>query len=300
MARSWAFFRPYRVPPFVTKLEDPDGVIDRYYFKDLATANGAELRAGEPGTGIIASVDALKSDHFDPGKLHPLVRAVWEETTALEFRAEKLTWNPWMKPLAPLYRWIGRAMRQLEVPDERALPEEIKSRVSVMDVDRDGHTDYRVWLRTVDDNVYYVGAVFTHLCDGPRGTESYLDVILPLFRSNAAFVFQPTNFGVDGLCVRTGMSPSYEAGSYLIIPGASRYWMTPFFGLHEEIRVVPKQRDGSDYLEATHLTTFGPWLSFTLSYELHRKQGSGSPIQRTRARKRSSRRSPRVGRKRKN
>jgi hypothetical protein len=290
MGRSWAFFRPYRVPPFVTRLEDRDGVVGRHYFRDLAEEKGAELRDVTRGTGIIGSLDELKSRDFDPGKLSALVRMVWENTTSLEFSAVKLKWSPWMKPLAPLYRLIGRSMRQLTVPDEDLLPSVIKSRVSVMDVDRNGETDYRVWLRTVDRDVYYVGAVFTHKCDGSRGVESYLDVVLPLFRSNVAFVFQPSNLDHGGVCFRTGMPGSYDAGAYLIIPGPRRYWMAPFFGLQEEIRVVEKNHAGTPVLEATHLTSWLGFPSFTLTYVLRPARGGAGSIGRTRAR---SRRRPR-------
>ena len=102
MGRSWAFFRPYRVPPFVTRLIDRDGVVGRHYFEELARSTGADLRDGAPGGGVLRSIDELESDAFDPTKIDPLVRAVWEETTALEFRAEELEWSSVMKPFAPL------------------------------------------------------------------------------------------------------------------------------------------------------------------------------------------------------
>jgi hypothetical protein len=272
----------------VTRLEDPDGLVGRHYFRDLARARGAALSAGQPGTGILRSVAELTSDHFDPGKLAPEVRDVWERTTSLEFRALAMAWNPRRKWLEPVVRWISRAMQQIDVPEEEFLPNTIASHVSIMDEDRDGKPDYRVWLRTLEDRVFYVGAVFTHTCDGPNGRESYLDVILPVFQGNVAVVFQPFNRDDGGLCVRTHVPGSYDAGCHLIFPGPRRYWMAPFFGIHEEIRIVPK-RDPEGTLEAVHETTWRGGNVFKLSYELRPAGGGGQPIARTSARGRRRR-----------
>ena len=46
MARSWAFFSSYGVPAFVTRLEDHDGVVGRYFFRDLAKKTRANIREG--------------------------------------------------------------------------------------------------------------------------------------------------------------------------------------------------------------------------------------------------------------
>jgi hypothetical protein len=281
MLRSWALHRPFRAPPFVTTLADRDGVVGRHFFRDLAREAGGELRAGESNIGIVPCVDAMRSSHFEPSRLHPRVRDVWERTTALEFDAVELRPSSWSRPFWPLYRWIGRSMRQIEVPDPAALPSEIRSHVSVMDLDRDGRTDYRVWVRTVHDDVYYVAAVFTHKCDGPGGEESYLDAILPIWRSNLALVFQPSNLADGGLRASTRARGSRHAGSYLIVPRRDRYWMMPFFGLHEEISVVPRTQDPDTVLDATHVTTWFGFRSFTLRYELREKTGAGNPIRRT-------------------
>jgi hypothetical protein len=291
MGPSWAFFSPLRVPPYVTRLEDSDGLVGRHYFRDLARAKGGELTEGKPGTGILRSVTELKSDHFDPGKLAPEVRDVWERTTSLEFRAVRMKWNPWMKPFEPVYRLIARAMQQMDVPEEEFLPNVISSHVSIMDEDRDGDVDYRIWLRALEGRVFYVGAVFTHTCDGPNGRESYLNVILPVFRANVAVVFQPFNRDDGGLYIQTHVPNSYDAGCHLIFPGLHRYWMMPFFGIHEEIRLVPKG-DPDGTLEAIHETKWFRISCFQLSYELRPARGDDRPISRTSARSRRRRRTP--------
>jgi hypothetical protein len=67
--------------------------------------------------------------------------------------------------------------------------------------------------------------------------------------------------------------------------------MMPFFGIHEEIRLVPKG-DPDGTLEAIHETKWFRISCFQLSYELRPARGDDRPISRTSARSRRRRRTP--------
>jgi hypothetical protein len=279
LGSSWAFFEPYGEPPFVTPFADRDGVVGRRFFSDWVLEHRGTLTKAPPGTGIVASLDTLTSDHFDAGEVHPLVREVYEHTTAIDFLAAKavFTWYGWLWHV--LYnRLIARGMQQLDVPvDPRLLPRRLESEISLLDEDRDGREDRRVWVRSYagTDRIFYVGAVHTHRREIPGATNAYLDVVLPLWRANLAVVFQPVNLQHGGLALATRRPYRGDAGIHLVFPGRRRYSMMPGLGMHEEIRLTPRaDPDGHEWIEGLHRTTWRSLEMYRIPYTLRRHDPS--------------------------
>jgi hypothetical protein len=270
---SWALWEPYGEPEFVTPFEDLDGYVGRKFFSDWAASHGGTLRAAPAGAGILESLDELRSDCFDPAEVHPFVREVYEHTTLIKFLAERMrmTWLGWIFHY-PYNRLVARQMQQLDLPlDADFLPRRITSEVSLLDADADGVTDWRVWVRGYENSerIFYVGTVKTHRKDGPRGSQVYLDVNLPLWMACISVVFQPVNLPNGGLSLTTRTAGSYDAGMYLVLPNATRFSMLPIPGMHEEIRVSPQVGpDGTESVAGMHITSLYQWTMYTIPYTL--------------------------------
>lgn len=275
--RTWAVFEPYGQPRFVTHFEDRDGVVGRHFFAEWAARHDAKLTPA-PGAGNVEKLEELDSDHFAAKHVHPLVRHVFERTSATDFDAKEPTWSlgGWLWHL--LYnRLIARGMQQLDVPvDPGTLPRRLINFISLLDVDRDGKPDFRIWVRIYEglERVFYAGAEFTYTLEGPEGTQSYLVVVLPLFGANITVVFQPRNLPNGGMSLETHVDGSYEAGMYLILPGERSYCMLPAFGMREEIRVTPSTDPARG--EGLHTTRWLSFLQYQIPYELRRSR-PGTP-----------------------
>lgn len=277
-----ALFQPLVTPPWVTRFEDRDGTVGERFFEELAREQNMGLRRAPPGSGIVDAADQeWAADSFRPSELKPIVREVYERTTALEFVAKRIDWTRIGKIRRFLFLKASLAtQQQLQIPkDSRELPQVMKSEVGLLDKDRDGLTDHRVWLRYFERSgkLYYVAAVSTHKTKGPDGEQSYLDVILPLWRRNLAAVFQPRNLDGGGLTLRTHEPGSYDSGLYLVIPGRRRYFMMPFFGIREEIRLEPGKDEQGEFVEGTHTNWWRNSLTFTFRYTLRRSSGPQKP-----------------------
>lgn len=253
---------------------DRDGVVGRSFFEEHASTTGARFVAAPPGAGFLASMDELASDHFQPEKLDPLVRAVWEETTTLVFDLVGSHWGSFARPFKPLLLLLARGMKQLVVPEVGDAVHEMENSVFLMDADRNMDEEYRVWVRTHRGEIFYAGAVFSHHTRDRGADQSYLDVILPLYRANAPIVFQPFNVNGGGLVVRTHHRGSFDAGCHLVIPGRRRYWMAPFFGIREEIELTPHGEGTKAGVRAVAKTRWLWFESFTLTYWIVRRSAA--------------------------
>ncbi|MGH7286899.1 MAG: hypothetical protein ACREI8_02655 [Myxococcota bacterium] len=274
LGNLFAFGEPYRSPSFLSPFEDRDGLVGQHFFEEWAAEKGGHLIRAPSDAGIVESLDELASEAFDPKLVHPLVRHVYEHTMATEFEAGEPDWTPLGFVWHFLYnRFVARGMEQLNAPvDDDSLPGRIKSFISLLDVDRDGRFDYRIWVRIYEaaKRIFYVGATFTYRRTGPRGSQSYLVVVLPLWNASFTVVFQPVNLPRGGLALRTREVGSYEAGIYLVFPGRDRYSLLPGFGIHEEIRLEPSRQNGREIVRGLHLNWWLFLRSYTIPYVLWR------------------------------
>ena len=278
---SWALFESYGALKFVTPFEDLDGVVGRHFYDDWVQSHGGKIRQAPRGAGIVASLDQLASDAFDPSVVHPLVRDLYEHTSLVKFIAKDIvmTWLGWVFHY-PYNKLVARGMQQLDVPlDPGLLPRRITSDVSFFDKDGDGDVDWRIWLRGYEgmERFFYVCTVHTHRVEGRRGSQTYLDVNLPLWQACLSVVFQPVNLPNGGLSLRTKVPGSYQAGMHVVFPGPRRFSMMPALGLHEEIRVSPRvDQNGEESVNGLHITSWGPWTMYEIHYSLLRPDAAST------------------------
>jgi hypothetical protein len=279
---AWALCEPYGSAGFVTRFVDRDGIVGARFFEELAEKLGAKLQAAPPGAGVVASLDQLASAHFRPADVHPRVRQVYERTSAVTFIAKRIRFSPLGRIANTVFnRLFAGPMQQLDVPlDPAQLPQAMRSDVSLLDLDRDGQPDYRIWLRrfTNPERVFYLGAMRVRTEDAVEGRQSYLDVVLPMVGWNLTVVFRPINVEGGGLSLRSWGPEGSGSGIYIVVPAAGSYSMAPFIGLTEEIRVgVDTDRAGELVVSGTHHTWWCGMTSYVLDYTILPEGAGSSP-----------------------
>ena len=255
---------------FVTPFEDDDVFIGRRIFEELGKEGRFKVRPAPDGTGIIASLDALDGDTFDPSRTNALVRRLYEETTSMRFLQQGIEYSFWGRLVHGVFRrLIAAGMQQLYVPAQAELPSEVEADVLYIDLDHDGRHDYRAWVRTFESGgVFYVGAVSVHRRPPERG-RAYLSLSMPLLRANVAFVFQPYDAAGGGIKLSTRGSPDSDAGVYLIFPGPTRYSLLRLPFVVDEIEVT----SCDDALAVDHINRLLGG-SFRLRYSIKPKEDS--------------------------
>lgn len=270
--RKWAVAEPIGQPAFVTAFTDPDGLVGTRFFEQWSAANGWELGDAAETPGLFDSLDALRSDHFRPEDVHPLVRQLYEKTTTVEFLALKPAWKPlgWMIH-SVYYQLVARWMQQLEAPLHlETFPTDIHSEVRPLRPSPGAPLKYRAWVRTykTTGRIFYTAGVFHYGVEGTRGSQRYLVAALPLWRLILTVVFQPANLPNGGFSIDTRHPGTYEGGTHLILPGRRRFCMTPAFGVRDQILLSPRKDETGEYLEGIHNTWVGPLAAYTIPYRI--------------------------------
>jgi hypothetical protein len=266
-----------RVPaeelPFVVPREARSRYVGTGYVRELAEVLGGEYTADAPDMGIVASLDELAGQDFDPAEVDPLVREFYEHTTrfALDIVPE---WRLWVRPGYLLYRTlVARPLGQASVPmNQREALRGIRSRIDTIRLDpgeAGKATAVRGWIRSFadTDEPIYVGIYTTYRHQG-RG---YVSVGFPLPQANFTATLAPRGRPGGGL-VLTSRSDLDQPGHYLayVDPETRELTALAVHGFAEELDVYV--RDGS--LRAEHaFWVFGfPFL--ILHYDIRRKSGS--------------------------
>ncbi len=274
----WACFEPLGQPPFTTAFTDRDGTVGIEFFEEWARASGWTLGPESLTPGLFDSLDDLHCDAFDAGAVHPLVRELYERTTAVSFVAHRPMWTPlgWLIH-ATYNRFIARRMRQLNAPlVAQWFPTEITSRIAPVRPAAHAPIRHRAWVRVYENardhhsGIFYTAAVFRHETTGWSGTQRYLVAVLPLRFASMTVVFQPLNLPGGGFAIDTVQPGSYDAGTYLVVPGRRRYSMLPA-GVRDQIRLHPRCDESGQYLEGAHRTWGAGIEGYTIPYVIRAK-----------------------------
>lgn len=257
--------------PFAQPLADADGKIGRGFPSEYEEASGARL---DPGQALIPDFDRLRSGDFSPEHVHPLIRSFYQETADFKLSVR----GGWRFPFTltkRLYGSVADRVQQLVVPDlEPGLEYEMKSQFWLVDHDRDGVYDFRLWLREMKQTreVFYVAGVFDFVLDG----HSYLGLAFPLWRANLAVVLRCLNLPDGGFSLDTRGGSAEWAGSYLVIPSrGGRFSMARLPGSHERFRFEARRAGSTPYIEGTHAALFQGREALVLRYCLARAADIG-------------------------
>jgi hypothetical protein len=256
--------------PFVVPLEARTRFVGTEYVRALSEVLGGEYTRAAADTGIVASLDELMGQDFDPSQVDPRVREFYEHTTryTLDIVPE---WRTWVRPGYLLYRYfVARPLGQANVPmNQREALRGVVSRIDTIDVDGDGVPEVRGWIRSYQTTgaPIYVG-IYTTYRHEDRG---YVSVGFPLPNANFTATLVPSNRDGGGLRL-TSRSTLPHAGHYLSFVDADTRDLTTLavHGFAEELDVA--MVDGE--LRAEHrFWVFGfPFL--VLHYRIRAKSGA--------------------------
>lgn len=251
---------------WASRVRDADGVVGLDFFAGVARQLGVSWL---PSRGILARLDELAHEGFDPSLVDPWVREVYERTGSLSFHGLRIdyTWHGWLRQVA--YRSATGWSRQLDVPVRTGFfPRRMSSTVQIAHDTRQQPL-FRGWLRRFErsERVFYGGLVSPIRRQGTP----YLLVALPIWGGNVSVRFLPTNWRDGGVRLRSHAPGDAESGMFVVLPSRSRarrptYTEFPAFGLSDELRVWPDtDPTGHRVLRARHI---GRWFD-RLSFELH-------------------------------
>lgn len=257
--------------PFAQPLADPDGKIGHHFPREYAAATGARV---DPGQALIPDLSRLRCADFSPERVDPLIREFYEQTAAFSLSVR----GGWRFPFTVskrLYGSIAERLQQLVVPDlERGIEYEMQSELWLVDHDRDGVYDFRLWLREMKETgaLFYVGAVMDFVLDG----HAYVTVAFPLWRANLAVVLRCQNLPGGGFALDTRGGAAEWAGSYLVVPGRrSRFSMVRLPGSHESFRFEARRAGSTPYVAGTHTARLQGREALVLDYCIARAADLG-------------------------
>jgi hypothetical protein len=188
----WIFGRTHRrwdVPWLVGPLGGPQ--IGETPYAEVAAAEGLTLERRAGRGGLLPSFSALRSESFDPGALHPLVRDFYEQTAEFAMDVWSRTYFPMSIGLALLVTTISRMVNQLNFPlSPLDTAHGISSEIILLRRP-DGTVQYTGWFRTLTGQrrVLYTGFYMTERVPGASGP--CVKVAFPMPHGNATVVLRP-------------------------------------------------------------------------------------------------------------
>ncbi|MFT3770169.1 MAG: hypothetical protein QM820_32470 [Minicystis sp.] len=269
--RWFGFGVPYTRTGFATPFDAGHfAPLPRDFFERWANAHRAGYRPGSPTEGLLPRFDDLAWSGFDPGRVDPLIRRFYHQTSTFAVTITSVDWNGAWLEAGRLYRWawadrVGNLMPPL---DDGPVRREMDCHIGLLDADNDGVPDYRIWVRTFedDDSLLYVAAVHSFRA-GDRG---YLTLAFPWPRFALTVVLECRNGRQDPASfeMHTNAPHSSLAGTYAVVPGGDRVSYARLPSLHETFRFAVKRGHGLPLIEGEHSAEVAGLRVFTMRYEL--------------------------------
>jgi hypothetical protein len=263
---------PYERTGFATPFaEDRFAPLPRDFFERWAVAHRGSFRPGSPTDGLVPRFDDLAGPRLDPGRVDPLIRTFYQHTSAFSVTVTAVEWNGRLwESAGRLYRalWADPAGNLMPPLDEGPVHREMDCEIGLLDVDGDGKSDYRIWVRTFEDDgsLLYVAAVHTFRAGG-RG---YLTLAFPWPRLALTVVLECRNGRVDpsSFEMHTDAPGSPLAGTYAVVPRGRRVSYARLPGMHETFRFAARHGGELPVIDGEHSAEVWGSRVFTLRYEL--------------------------------
>lgn len=190
-------------------------------------------RRGIRGHRVSGEMDSL-ADYarpgFDPGAVHPDVRALYERTESFGMTVTAEWHRPYALGARLASRWTSR-LEQLNLPGPGEGPKRVSSELFALTdpaASADPRDDPRLWVRTDDDTGEAVFvAVYASYVDGG---ERFVDIAVPLPGSNLSTVLRMEHDG-RGVALTTdcpdgGLYLHTDAGAFRL-PAGQRFRVSP-------------------------------------------------------------------------
>lgn len=253
------------VPWLVAPLGGP--TIGARCYEETAAAEGLTLTREAREGGLIPRFDVLAQPGFDPGRVHPAIRAFYEQTHAYRLDSWATTYFPARLALWLLVTTISRRVEQLNFPlDGLETAQGMTSEIALFR-DAAGALKYTGWLRTLQSsgNVVYTGFYLTER--PPRAAGRYVKVVFPMPAGNATVFLRPENDAADGLRLVSDGGGFGDAGFYRVqrARGGLRVWYIRSLKEHFRLYV-----DAAGEVRCDHRVRFLGLPVLTLHYRMNR------------------------------
>ncbi len=268
-ALIWIFGRTHarsRVP----WLAGPIGgdVIGDAPYKEAAEKEGLTLERSSTEGGLVPSFELLRSESFEPARVHPLVRDFYEHTTRYSMDVWSHTYPPMSIGLVLLVTTISRQVKQLNFP-LGPLDSALGMSSEIINLRRpDGSVRYTGWFRTLGEprRVLYTG--FYMVEQPPNEPGPCVKVVFPMPNGNATVILRPA-LGPDGsLSLDSSGGRFGDAGFYrLQARGADRVRVWRVATLKEQFHVYV---DEHGVLRCDHTVRFLGLPVLRLHYKIAR------------------------------
>ncbi len=214
------------------------------YMHDLARAADGSFKRNPPGIGLIDDFEVLRSPHFDPAKVDPLIREFYEHTSNYKLSIVP-KWDLRYKPLFWAFkRYLAQPIGQANLPfNMEETQQGVVSYIDTIDFDYDGIVDLRGWIRAYRDSheAIYVG-IYTTIRYEDVG---YVSVGFPLPAANFTATLLPYNQNGSDFLLKTHGTSMEFPGHYLTAidkeTGALTVMKLPTFGEEIEVSVANGQ-----------------------------------------------------------
>ena len=247
------------------------------FFHDLANAAGWTVRDSGSPRGLLSSLDHLAGPTFEPARVHPTVRAFYEQTSEFELDA----WAEWCGAFRP-FGWLlaalfSRRLQQLNVPlDPLDTSHGTSSEVVQLVDPRTGRVALTAWVRQLQrsGHVLYAGSYST--CQVPGHAGPCVKVVFPLPTGNGLVILRPSVDAEGALTVTSAGRRFGDPGFYFTVhrPGP-KVWARYVRAMTEAIRVYPS---GAREVRADHTMWFGGLVFLRLHYRLRPRASVPSAV----------------------
>lgn len=242
----------------------------------LATHRGRLPAPGQP-IGLIAELDACRSDTFDPTELHPLLRGFYTETSEFAFQVTREIRGAF-RPFARLYHLVSSAVEQLAPGDaDSASFVPMDSHLATADLGAHGGLGARIWRRVIgtERRPFYTAVVRPYL--GPRrggGTVTHLHCMFPYLFGHLAVVleFVPTPGGGLRATSRPADGEGLETGTYVHIAGPRPIWRRVPGAGGERLDFRVEEGRSTRWIRAEHTASLAGRDAMRLGYVIQRRR----------------------------
>ena len=191
----------------------PTVIADEWLAREARRLGGELFEGG----GLLASVDALAGDGFDPTQLSPAVVRFYEQTT--DWRLD--VWSQWC-PFALPFGWMltsvfARRLQQLALPLRPLdVAQGMDSRV-VCVRDPHGRQLGAAWMRSLRSTGQIVYSGWYGTAQLPNRATASIRVVFPL-PNGSVIVFLRPSVGPDGSLILTSPIAGFgDDGAYLVV-----------------------------------------------------------------------------------
>jgi hypothetical protein len=253
-----------------------DYIGDRPYEEVAARENLRLVRRASSG-GLLQDMSALEGPGFETSRLHPEVRAFYEQTTAYRMDVWSETFLPGSIGLWLLVTTISRKVNQLNFPLRAlATAKGMDSEIVLLE-EQDGKVRYAGWYRRLVESGHAIYTGFYMTVRVPRSDTPCVKVVFPMPRGNATVILRPSVDERGNLHLISRGAGFGDAGFYRITDlGDDRLRVWRVSTLHEDFHVYV---DEAEVLRCDHTVRFLGTRVLHLHYRIERnRQGASEQV----------------------